>query len=354
MDPAVHPRSEVPAGRPSFRFLSCILGRRDVVAAALSCSAAAVMCGGCKSNDADFDPMSQGSVVIGTANPKGETRSTSDAYVAAERALAQAEAAMRAGDPLTAVALANQAMREGVPAEFEQRLRELRVRARSAVVTEKIVKLRAVPVKDVVTDGDPAPVRIVLRNLSTAELRSPRREGDSSDALFVLQISREDRDVYGNVKTSEFTLRAPVTQDLAIPPGGERDVSVTIGADLVKLSHEGFSVFRIAGSFRPVAIRVGETEFFDALPIEPAIVRVFQKGYEPMAVDPLASLRKAVAKRSPPHVLVAAELLAPSEREEGREVLRGAIEKDEPLAFVLRAALTRLDQLDAPAGGPKP
>jgi hypothetical protein len=164
-------------------------------------------------------------------------------------------------------------------------------------------------------------------------------------------VTREDRDVYGNVKSSEFTLRAPVEEDLDVPPGGEREVHVTIGADLVALRHEGFSVFRIGGTFRPVAVRVGDTEFYDALPVEPALVRVFQKGWEPMAADPLASLRRAVSKRSPPHVLVATELLAATEREEARRVLLEATKKDRPLEFVLRAALARLDELDAPPAG---
>jgi len=364
MPPVERPLREVQAGIADFRFGDTARlietvrseGRRAFAAALLVslpwCGLAltAMSLPGCRLGGADLDPLSQGQLVFGGKPAATTERTSSDVYADAERALASAESAWRSGDPLTALALANQALREGVPAELEGRFRDLRVRARAAVVTDKIVKLRAVPLKDVVADGDPLPLRILIRNLSAADLRSPLREGGSSDALFVLQVSREDRDVWGNVRTSEFTMRAPLVADLAIPPGGEREVQVTIGPDLVALRHGGFSVFRVGGVFRPVAVRVGESEFFDALPIEPALVRVFQRGYEPMAADPLSSLRSAVAKRSPPHVLVAAELLAPAERAEGRAVLSGALERDPPLEFVLRTALARLDELDLPAG----
>lgn len=349
---ALAPR-ELPAGALP---IGSRQGRR-ALAAALAVSAAAALSGGCGTSASDVDPLTQTSVTLGTA-PGGAPpdRGSSDSWTQAESALAAAEAAWQSGDPLSAVAIANQALRKGVPAELEPRFRELRLRARTAVVADRIVQLRALPVKDVVGDGDPVPVRITIRNLSAADLRSPQRESGSSDAMFVLAVVREDWDVYGNVRSSEFTLRAPLTEDLSVPPSGEREVQVTIGPDLVELTHEGFSVFRIGGTFRPVVIRVGASEFFDALPIEPATVRVLQRGWDQLAADPVASLRKAVAKRSPPHVLAAAELVAPVDRAEARTILRDAAERDPPLTFVLRAALARLDVLDTPppAAAPLP
>jgi hypothetical protein len=319
---------------------------RGVFAAALLVSAAALC--GCRLGEKAQDPMAQGQVVLGKGGVPAVDRGSSEVHAAAERALASAEAAWQAGDSLTAIAILNQALVRGVPPDLESRVRELRVRARAAVVTDKVVRIRAVPVKDVVSDGEPVPVRIVVHNLSAATLRAPRREGGSSDALFVVSVVREDHDVYGNVKTSEFTVRAPLSDDLEVPAGGEREVHVSIDPDLVALRHEGLSVFRVGGTFRPVAVRVGESEFFDALPIEPATVRVLQKGYEQLAQDPLASLRKAVARRSPPHVLAAAELVPATQRDEARSALRDAAERDDGLAFCLRAALARLDALDQP------
>lgn len=322
-----------------------------VFASVLAALLAAVLAG-CRTGDPDADPMSQGQVVLGGKGGIAPVdRGSSEARSQAERALASAEAAWQAGDSLTAMAILNQALAAGVPEELESRFRELRVRARAVVVTDKIVRLRAIPVKDVVADGSAVPVRIVVTNLSAAPIRAPRREAGSSDALFLVSVTREDRDVYGNVKSSEFTVRVPIEEDLFVPAGGEREIHVSIDPDLVRLHHEGFSVFRIAGTFRPVVVRVGESEFFDALPIEAGVVRVMQQGFEQLADDPLGSLRKAVARRSPPHILASAELLAPSVRAEARTVLGDAVARDEELAFCLHAALARLDELDsAPRG----
>ena len=73
-------------------------------------------------------------------------------------------------------------------------------------------------------------------------------------------MRREDLDVFGNRRTSEFTVRAPMPDDLVVPPGGEREFQVSIAADLVALEHEGVTIVRVGGTFRPVAIRVGETD----------------------------------------------------------------------------------------------
>ena len=296
----------------------------------------------------DLDPDAVERVVVesptaGTADP-----SAPDALARAEQALAEAEAAWRAGDPLTALAIANKAVREGVPPELKPRFREIQARARGAVLAAKVVRVRVVPLRDVVASGDPVPVRIFIQNLTPTPLRAPRTSPGSSDSLIVLELRREDLDVFGNRRTSEFTLRAPIPDDLVVPPGGEREFQVSIAADLVALEHEGLTVVRIGGTFRPVEIRVGETELFDAVPIESAPVRVLARGYEPLAVDPLESLKKAVARRSPVHVMTCAELLAPADRDAARAVLREAEAKDRELAPFLRTVLERLDEVDRP------
>jgi len=245
---------------------SCLLpspAARSPAAAARAVAALAVVIlsalplAACAGADVE-DPLAQGEVVLGTAGAGARDRASSDAWVAADRAYSAAETAWQAGDPLTTIALVNQALTRGVPTELEARFRELRARARDSIVALKVVQVRAVPVRDVVADGEPVPVRILLRNVSAAELRSPRTEGGSSSALFVLEVSKEDRDLWGNVRASEFSLRAPVDQDLVIPPGGVREVQVSIAPDLVRLTHDGFSVLRIGGSFRPVVLRVGQ------------------------------------------------------------------------------------------------
>ncbi len=272
-----------------------------------------------------------------------------EAAARAEAALSSARQAWQAGDALTVMAITTAALRDAPPADFESALRELRSRAREALVAEQVVKLSVVPVRDAVADGDDASVDILVRNVSAAPLTLPAQEGESSRALIILEVSRDDFDVYGNVRTAGFSVRVPLEGDLTLPPGGETTLRATIPAKDARLSHLGFSVLTIGGTFRPVAVRVGATEFFDALEIESALVRVFMQGFEQLTADPIGSLTKAVAKRSPPHILTAAELLPPGDRPRGIELLDQAAEDDPQLAFVLEAAADRLRTLASPA-----
>jgi len=302
----------------------------------------------CASKEAEIDPYAAKPVVL-RANVKEGPPSPDAATVAAraQSSFAAAQAAWSSGDALTALAIVNHAMLEGVPAELEGPFRDLRAKARASVVATKVCRVRAIAEKDAVADGDEIVVRLEFANLSTATLRVPRAQEGTSDALVVLQLVREDFDVYGNARSADFTLPSPVEQDLVLEPGRSHATRFTIPAELAKLSHQGLSVIRLGGAFRPVAIRVGDTELFDAIPIEKATVRVFMKGYEPMAADPFGSLKKAVEKRSPPHILTAAELLAPGDRPAARTILVAAKAKDEALTGSVDAALARLVALDA-------
>ncbi len=326
---------------------SCAARRHGVVAAALLVFAAAFT-SGCRSKEATVDPLDVKPIVLKTnvkAAPEAPDAAAKLARAQAE--LDAAQAAWRSGDALAALATANHAILEGVPSELEPAFRDLRAKARAAVVASKICRVRALAEKDAVADGDEIRVRIAFSNVSGATLRVPRSQKGTSDALLLLTIAREDYDVYGNARSSDFTLPVPVAEDLVLDPGQTREERIVVPADAAKLTHRGFSILEVRGTFRPVSIRVGDSEFFDAIPVEPARVRVFMKGYEPLAADPLGSLRKSVEKRSPPHLLTCAELLAPTDRAEARTILTAAKEKDEELAPAIDAALARLQALDA-------
>lgn len=299
----------------------------------------------CRSKpDAEIDPYEAERVV--TALPQKNAAAGPDAAerrAAADAALQRAESAWRSGDALSALAIVNQALVAGVPGELEGAFRDLRAKARAAVVATKICRVRAIPEKDVVADGTAVPLRIEFSNLSGATLRVPRAQKGSSDALVILTLKREDYDVFGNVRASDFTLSVPVREDLVLAPGATHETRLTMPASMAALSHQGFSVVELGGTFRPVVMRVGESEFFDALPIDTAKVRIFLKGFEPLAEDPLGSLGKAIEKRSPPHLFTCVELLAPADRAAARAMLETAKEKDAALAQVVGASLARLD-----------
>jgi hypothetical protein len=294
--------------------------------------------------DPEIDPFEAERVV--TTLPQKNTTSAPDAAAraaAADASLQSAEAAWRSGDALGALAIVNQALARGVPGEMEGAFRELRAKARAAVVATKICRVRAIAEKDVVADGTPVPVRIEFSNLSGTTLRVPRAQKGSSDALVVLTLTRDDYDVYGNVRQSEYTLSVPVKEDLVLAPGTSHETRLTIPASMATLAHQGFSIVALGGTFRPVVMRVGESEFFDALPIEAGRVRIFLKGYEPLAEDPLGTLAKAIAKRSPPHILTCVELLAPADRAAAKAMLETAKADEPQLLQVVDASMARLD-----------
>jgi hypothetical protein len=313
-------------------------GRHIRVAALLLFTAA------CRSGDEYLDPYDAEKVVMKAAVRPGtpETPDAAAAEARAEAALAQAEAAWRSGDPLLTLATVSHALIEGVPPHLGGAFRDLRAKARTAVVGSKICRIRAVPERDAVADGAPVAVRIDFTNLSAATIRMPREQKGTSAATVVLQLAREDYDLYGNEKTSTSTLSVPLTEDVVLGPGATQPMPIVIPAEMMQLAHEGFSVVEVRGQFRPVAIQVGESEFFDAIPLETARVRVLMKGYEPLAEDPLGSLRKSVEKRSPPHLFTCVELLAPSDRAAAKALLEEAKKNDPELTMTVDAALARL------------
>ncbi len=262
-------------------------------------------------------------------------------------ALAEARYALGEGDALAALAAAGRGLRGNPPDDIDKDLRAIRTQARDALLEEEVLRLAVVPGRDAVADGEAIDLRIRVRNVAAAPITIPAKAKNSSNALVVLDVVREDRDIYGNVRETEFSLRIPLEEDLRLLPGESRDLAATIDGDRTQLAHIGFSVLRIAGHLRPISVRVGATELYDALPLQPATVRVLMQGYEALAESPLDSLAEAIRKRSPPHIVTAAELLSPDERRLALQLLRDAAEHDPPLAFVLDATAERLAGPDA-------
>ena len=291
----------------------------------------------------ELDPYEAKPVVTKLASRAGTPEPTdAEKEARATAALQQAESAWRQGDALATLAIVSRAIVDGVPSTMESAFRDLRARARAAVVAQKALRVRLVPEKDAVADGSPARVRLVFTNQSAATVRVPRAEQGTSASLIVVTLTRSDFDVFGNTRSSETTLPAPIQRDLVLDPGGKFESPLDLPAAVTRLTHQGFSLIEMKAVFRPVVLRIGESEFYESVPVEPARVRVFPAGYEQLAEDPLGSLRKAVAKRSPPHILLAAELLAPSDRDAARAVLESAKKDDPPLAQVADAALARI------------
>mgnify|MGYP001189967311 CR=1 FL=1 len=305
-------------------------------AAALALCAALLALAACRTEK----PLGEGVVSTPDAPATDQEREA-----AALAAVGSATQALSEGDALGALAIATRALREGAPPTQAAELRRLRAQARDLLVRQQVARLVVVPERDAIADGSDVRAVVRIRNLSSAPLQIPATASGSSPALLVVEVTRDDFDVYGNVRSTDFNLHVPLPGDVDLLPGGTRDLPVTIPAERLRLTHTGFSVVHVGGTLRPIVVRVGATELFEGLALDEGLVRVFMQGFEPLAADPLAALSTAVVKRSPPHILTAAELLAPDERERGAELLRRAADADPPLAFVCNAAAARLEAL---------
>jgi hypothetical protein len=313
-------------------------GRCFIAAALLILATAA-----CGTSDQPIDPLAAEKIVTKLPSQAADTAPDAEAKAArAQQQLAAALAAWQAGDAVGTLAIANDAIIKGIPSSLDGAFRELRAKARAAVIASKVCRVRVLPEKDAVAEGAAVGVRLEFANLSAATLSVPRGVDGSSPAVVVLTLERQDFDVFQNERTTSYTINAPVNEDLVLAPGATHTTRLEIPAEMTKLAHEGFSVLTLSGTFRPVKLRVGDSDFYDAIPIERAALRIFQQGFEPLAADPLGSLRRAIEKRSPPHLLTCVELLAPQDRETARALLVEAKEKDPPLTRVADAALARL------------
>ena len=284
-----------------------------------------------------------------TVDPAVVPRTGEDGDTEAQAKLSLARAALAGGDPLAAIAAATDGLRAGASDPVEVQLRAVRVQARKQLVEETMVNVSLLPRRDVVADGEDVVLDVVFRNVSSAPVELPASEDGSSNAVVVLDVVREDRDVEGNLRETEFSLRVPLEEDVELAPGTAERLVATVPAVRTRLTHVGYSVLRVGGYLRPVVLRVGGTELFDRMKIDEASVRVLMRGYEQLAGDPLASLASAIKKRSPPHIATAAELLSPDERHVAVRLLDEATENDPPLAFVLEPTAARLRALGAVA-----
>ena len=87
----------------------------------------------------------------------------------------------------------------------------------------------------------------------------------------------------------------------------------------------GLRVLELSGDLRAGRIEAGISEPLGRVPIRPGRVVVLPCGFEPLAADPLGSLRKAAEVTAPVHLLVASEFVAPEARPEALRILASAL-----------------------------
>ncbi len=102
----------------------------------------------------------------------------------------------------------------------------------------------------------------------------------------------------------------------------------------------GLRVLEVSGTLRPTRMRVGDEERSVRLPVRPGKVVVVPKGYEPLAAEPLRSMRRAVQTVAPIHLIVANEFVGRGDDPEAMGVLADALAEGH--ASLRRAALAAI------------
>jgi hypothetical protein len=178
--------------------------------------------------------------------------------------------------------------------------------------------------QDYVPFGHDVDLVVRLRNVGTQDvvIRPPTGSGPDavSGSTLVLSITRRDRDVYAAEMSRRWSQSVPLLaeggDELRIAPESAYEVPVRIPAEEAGQPLSGLRVLEVGGDLRAGRIEAGLEEPFGRIPIRPGRVVVVPGNYEPLAADPLGSIRKAALAVAPIHLLVATEFLPPASRPE--------------------------------------
>ncbi len=159
-----------------------------------------------------------------------------------------------------------------------------------------------------------------------------------------------DYGVFGEEWVTKRPLNLPLDRPLSVAAG--------------KVKFEGFQPFKATippGAVMRVVrfegdlllgsvLAAGEILPLKSIPAQPTQMRVFPKGYEPIAGKPLLTLKRALElgdRKHYPHLLIAAVFMPAAAREEARALLQAAARKD-PDGGLGKAAAAALKLLESP------
>lgn len=223
------------------------------------------------------------------------------------------------------------------PAAWRQRFVNLRTSLRLRRVEADWLRVQARGVKDYVTFGSDADWQIRIRNVSDRALvlRAPKSgPGRASPSAMSLGIVRRDIDIYGaeleRAWNQTVFLQRAGGCDIRIPPGCVHEATVRIPAGEVGCAISGLRLLEITGTLRAVVTEEDGSLRTIALRIRRGRVIVLPEGYEPLARDPLASLRTAIDAVAPTHLLIATEFVPRAQSDRAMELLAGALATGDP------------------------
>jgi hypothetical protein len=280
-----------------------------------------------------------------------------DAFWEEKLATARSEAA--AGSDDLAYEMIASTLRLEPPEPWAGRFKSLRVELKARQLDTDVLRVDARGERDYVPFGEDVVVVLRLRNVGTREVvvwpPGGAGQDETSGAAFSLSISRRDVDVYAAEMRRSWTQLVPIvtagTGELRIPPEGVHEVRARVPASDAGDTLAGVRVLELGGTLRAGRIDAGLGEPLGRVPVRPGRILVLPRNYEPLAADPVGSIRKAVAASAPVHVLVAAHFVSPEERPEAVQALGQALVAGAPELGPAALAALRAIRRDA-AGTP--
>jgi hypothetical protein len=280
----------------------------------------------------DVDPHAVGArPAQGEPDPSRRARrrvdEDGDAFFAEK--LAAARDAADGGADEQAIEILDGALALAPREPWGERLRALRQDVRARRVETELLRIDVRGVREYVTFGTDVDLVVRMRNVGSADVIIQPPSGSGKEALsgstLSLAIRRRDRDVYAAELTRSWTQQVPLVEsgdaEIRIPPEGTFEVRVRIPAEEAGDPIAGLRVLEVGGDLRAGRVEAGLSEPLGKVRIRTGRVVVLPAGYEPLAEDPVGSMRKAATTVAPVHLLVATEFLAAAERPAAMAIL---------------------------------